>query len=156
MILDPACGGRMFYFDKNDDRVLFCDIRNFETELVDNRFFAVKPDLRIDFTDMPFGDEQFNMVVFDPPHLLSKNELDEETGFMKIKYGSLKINNWKETLKKGFAECFRVLRVGGVLIFKWSEIDIKVKEVLKLTSQRPLLGQRNGKRGVWIVFIKEE
>ncbi len=113
MILDPACGGRMFYFDKNDDRVLFCDIRNFETELVDNRFFAVKPDLRIDFTDMPFGDEQFNMVVFDPPHLLSKNELDEETGFMKIKYGSLKINNWKETLKKGFAECFRVLRVGG-------------------------------------------
>ena len=26
-ILDVACGGKMFYFDKNDPRVLFCDKR---------------------------------------------------------------------------------------------------------------------------------
>ena len=26
-ILDPCCGGRMMYFDKEDQRVLFGDIR---------------------------------------------------------------------------------------------------------------------------------
>lgn len=27
-VLDPACGGRMFWFDKSDDRVLFGDVRD--------------------------------------------------------------------------------------------------------------------------------
>ncbi len=26
-VVDVACGGRMFYFDKNDPSVLFCDNR---------------------------------------------------------------------------------------------------------------------------------
>ena len=30
-ILDACCGGKMFYFDKNDPRVLFQDIRKEET-----------------------------------------------------------------------------------------------------------------------------
>ena len=29
-ILDPCCGGRMMYFDKEDQRVLFGDIRQEE------------------------------------------------------------------------------------------------------------------------------
>lgn len=36
-ILDACCGGKMFYFDKHDDRVLFQDIRNIETTLCDGR-----------------------------------------------------------------------------------------------------------------------
>ena len=27
-VLDPACGGRMFWFDKSDSRVLFGDVRD--------------------------------------------------------------------------------------------------------------------------------
>ena len=69
-ILDACCGGKMFYFDKNDDRVLFQDIRNIETTLCDGRHFEVKPDIQADFTNMPYPDESFTMVVFDPPHLL--------------------------------------------------------------------------------------
>lgn len=30
-ILDACCGGKMFYFNKEDDRVLFQDIRDFNT-----------------------------------------------------------------------------------------------------------------------------
>lgn len=30
-ILDACCGGKMFYFDKNDPRVLFQDIREVKT-----------------------------------------------------------------------------------------------------------------------------
>ena len=69
-ILDACCGGRMFYFDKHDSRVLFQDIRDVETTLCDGRHFEVKPDIQADFTDMPYPDNSFSMVVFDPPHLL--------------------------------------------------------------------------------------
>lgn len=44
-ILDACCGGKMFYFDKHDNRVLFQDIREVETTLCDGRHFEVKPDL---------------------------------------------------------------------------------------------------------------
>lgn len=32
-ILDACCGGKMFYFDKHDPRVLFQDIRDVETTI---------------------------------------------------------------------------------------------------------------------------
>lgn len=152
-ILDPCCAGRMFYFDKQDSRVLFCDIRNFEIEFCDNRHYEVKPDLQIDFTNTPFRDNYFNLVIFDPPHLLCKQV--NPTAYLKIKYGTLHPETWQETIRKGFSECFRVLKPGGVLIFKWSEVDIKTSEILKLTPYKALIGQRNGKRGIWITFIKD-
>lgn len=116
-ILDVCCGGKMFYFDKNDPRVLFQDIREVETTLCDGRHFEVRPDMVCDFTSMPHPDNTFSMVVFDPPHLKysgSKKELD---GWQMMKYGALQ-GDWRDMLSKGFAECFRVLRPGGFLIFK--------------------------------------
>lgn len=68
-ILDACCGGKMFYFDKSDGRVLFQDIRKIKTTLCDGRIFEVNPDVQCDFTNMPYEDETFSMVVFDPPHL---------------------------------------------------------------------------------------
>lgn len=38
-ILDACCGGKMFYFDKNDSRVLFQDIRDVETTLCDGNTY---------------------------------------------------------------------------------------------------------------------
>ena len=59
---------------------------------------------------------------------------------------------------KLFAECFRVLATGGVLIFKWNETQIKVSEILKLTDQKPVFGHISGKRANthWITFMKLE
>lgn len=56
------------------------------------------------------------MVLFDCPE-------KKPTGFQQIKYGTLRAD-CKDTLAKGFAECFRVLRPGGFLIFKWNEHDV--------------------------------
>ena len=53
----------MFYFDKHDSRVLFQDIRDVETTLCDGRHFEVKPDIQADFTNMPYPDGSFSMVV---------------------------------------------------------------------------------------------
>lgn len=168
MILDPACGGKMFYFDKNDTRVLFADIRKLETELCDGRKFEVSPDIQMDFTRMPFDDDRFQLVIFDPPHLTRNTPAskfnvmygtlassDQPTGYQHIKYGALS-PKWHQMLGQGFKECFRVLKPGGVLIFKWNETDIKVSEILKLTPEKPIFGNRSGKtsRTHWLVFIK--
>lgn len=153
-ILDVACGGKMFYFDKSDNRVLFCDIRTLTTTLCDGRKFEIKPDIVADFTDLPFADNYFKLVVFDPPHLL-RNIGSKINGWQHIKYGALQ-GDWKNKLRNGFSECFRVLESGGVLIFKWNETDVKVSEILKLTDQKPVFGHKSGKRSNthWICFIK--
>ena len=154
-ILDACCGGKMFYFDKNDDRVLFQDIRNLETTLCDGRHLEVHPDVQADFTDMPYPDGIFSMVVFDPPHLKYSGSTKELKGWQMIKYGHLE-RGWRDILTKGFVECFRVLKPGGFLIFKWNETDIKVSELLKLTQEKPIFGHISGKRANthWICFMK--
>jgi len=155
MILDACCGGKMFYFDKEDNRVLFQDIREVETTLCDGRHFEVKPDIVADFTDMPYPDNTFKMVVFDPPHLKYTGNKKELNGWQMIKYGKLD-SNWRDMLTKGFSECFRVLEPNGFLIFKWNETDIKVSEILKLTTYKPIFGHISGKRANthWICFMK--
>jgi hypothetical protein len=64
--------------------------------------------------------------------------------------------DWREMLRRGFAECFRVLRPEGTLIFKWNEHEVPVSQILALTPERPLVGQRCGKTAKthWMVFMK--
>lgn len=69
-VLDACCGSKMFWFDKENEDVTYMDIREVETELSDGRMLEVKPDVVADFRDMPFEDETFHLVVFDPPHLV--------------------------------------------------------------------------------------
>ncbi len=154
-ILDVCCGGRMFYFDKSDPRVLFQDIRSEQMTLCDGRNFEVKPDIMGDFTSMQFADGSFSLVVFDPPHLM-RNANTPPTGWQMKKYGYLEQCNWQDTLRKGFKECFRVLKDGGFLIFKWNETDIPVSKILALTDHKPILGHRVGKlnKTHWILFTK--
>ncbi len=158
-ILDACCGGKMFYFDKNDKRVFFQDIRNEQVTLCDGRIFTVEPDLIGDFTSMEYPDNTFSMVVFDPPHLRWWGTDPEKTptGFQQKKYGTLRAD-WRNTMAKGFAECFRVLKPGGFLIFKWNEHDIKVSTILKLTDKKPIFGHKSGKRANthWLCFMKGE
>ena len=154
-ILDVCCGSRMFWFDKNDNRATFIDKRC-ETVRTDSRQgrreIVVNPDIIGDFTDLPFADESRALVVFDPPHLTRNGK----NSWMAKKYGRLE-GNWKEEIRKGFAECFRVLKNEGVLVFKWNELDVPVSQILELAApEKPLFGNRSGKasRGHWIVFMK--
>lgn len=60
-------------------------------------------------------------------------------------------------IKDGFAECFRVLKPNGTLIFKWNETQILTKDILALTDQKPVVGHISGKRANthWVCFLKE-
>jgi ubiquinone/menaquinone biosynthesis C-methylase UbiE len=151
-ILDMCCGSRMFWFDKQDPRAVFSDIRSENHTLCDGRALEIKPDVVADFRNLPFDDESFNLVVFDPPHL----ERCGPNGWQGKKYGILNKDTWREDLAGGFSEAFRVLKTNGVLVFKWNEIQIPVGKILELTEQKPTFGHRSGKRSDthWICFIK--
>jgi SAM-dependent methyltransferase len=157
-ILDACCGSRMFWFDKNDSRATFIDKRRERHVLPDisskggSRELIIDPDHIADFTDLPFADNTFALVVFDPPHI----KRNGATGWVGLKYGTLK-ENWKEMLSCGFSECFRVLRPDGVLIFKWCETETAVSQILALTPNKPLIGHKSGKRQHthWITFMKQ-
>ncbi|WP_299116970.1 class I SAM-dependent methyltransferase [uncultured Winogradskyella sp.] len=154
LILDACCGSKMFWFDKNNQDVLFIDKR-FETlsakDRDKTRIIEVKPDVVADFTDLPISDKTFYMVVFDPPHLKTLGK----TSWMAKKYGKLE-GNWKEMLAKGFDECMRVLKPNGTLIFKWNESEVKANEVLSLIPYKPLFGHTTGRQSktIWMAFMK--
>lgn len=153
MILDPCCGSKMFWFDKSNQRVIFGDVRRETHTLCDGRSLVIKPDIQMSYTALPFPAALFEMVVFDPPHL----ERVGASSWMAKKYGALP-KDWRDEIRDGFAECFRVLRPDGTLIFKWNEIQIPVSEVVALAGVAPLFGHRSGKnsRTHWLCFQKPQ
>jgi SAM-dependent methyltransferase len=150
-ILDATCGSRMMWFDKENPNAVFADNRSEQHVLCDGRSLNITPDLLMDFTSMPFDDETFSLVVFDPPHLknLGKNS------WMAKKYGVL-LPSWETDIRGGFDECMRVLKPNGVLIFKWNENQITVNRVIEVIGVRPLFGHPSGKnhQTIWMTFMK--
>ncbi len=156
-VLDACCGSRMFWFDRKDERAVFVDKRCETHTLPDisssggSRQLVIAPDIVADFTALPFPDNTFALVVFDPPHFTRNGS----GGWMAKKYGKLE-GDWRTELTKGFAECFRVLRPEGTLVFKWNENEVPVSQILALTPEKPLFGNRGGKnlQSHWVVFLK--
>ena len=144
----------MFHFNKENPHVLFADKRELEDVLTDRgklRKLEVKPDVLHDFTSMPYPDRTFKLVIFDPPHLTRIGD----NAYLFKKYGRLD-KNWQEQISKGFSECMRVLDDFGTLVFKWSEIQIPVSEILKLLPVTPIIGHKSGKANNthWMIFMK--
>ena len=159
-ILDVTCGSRSIWFNKHHPAAVYMDNRQvFDMCIWKSRdgrseyTLTVNPDIVADFTDIPFADESFSLVVFDPPHLKQAGE----TAWIVKKYGKLN-DGWPQMLKDGFEECMRVLRPNGVLIFKWSEIQIPAEKVWKAIGQKPLFGHHSGKQSktFWACFMKGE
>lgn len=147
-ILDACCGSKMFWFDKQNQDVIYMDNRQLSDTLCDGRKLEINPDLIADFRQMPFEDNSFHLVVFDPPHLLRVGE----KSWLNKKYGKLG-TNWKEDIKQGFKECMRVLKPNGTLIFKWNEEQVKLSEILSVIDYKPLFVNKRSKTH-WLVFIK--
>lgn len=152
-ILDVCCGGRMFWFNKKHPDTLYLDQRIMPpTKFSNGATLEVKPDVVMDFRKLDLPDNTFSLVVFDPPHLVNAGK----TSYLAKKYGYLQKETWKDDLRAGFVECFRVLKPSGVLVFKWTEMHVPIKDILALTPVPPLFGNRSGKvsKTHWIVFMK--
>ena len=150
-VLDPCCGSRMMWFDRQHPDAVFGDKRSEQHVLCDGRTLRIEPDALMDFTALPYPDGTFKLVAFDPPHLRHAGP----KSWLRAKYGVLG-DNWREDLRRGFAECFRVLSSDGVLVFKWNETQVKLAEIMALTPHQPLFGNTSGKKAGthWMVFMK--
>lgn len=147
------------WFDREHPDVVFGDRRNETLTVTDRshgkadgtRELRIEPDVLFDFRALPHPDGAFKLVAFDPPHLVRAGP----NSWLAAKYGKLS-EDWRDDLRQGFAECFRVLDADGVLIFKWNETQVKVSEVLALTPRKPLFGHLTGRKGLthWLVFMK--
>ena len=147
-ILDACCGSRMFWFDKDNPLVDFQDIREEICKLTDGQLCIVKPNIVGDFTKMDMPDKSYKLVVWDPPHLVWAGK----TSNLCKKFG--KMDDWRNDLRKGFQECMRVLDDYGVLVFKWSDVQLKVKTVIKAIGQVPLFGHKTSRHCIWMVYMK--
>lgn len=149
----------MWWFDKSNPSAIYGDCRSETLTVTDRshgkedgqRTLRIAPDVMIDFRAMPFPSDTFYLVAFDPPHLIRAGA----KSWLAAKYGKLGAD-WREDLRAGFSECFRVLRPNGTLIFKWNETQVKIKEILELSPVAPLFGNTSGRKtGThWIAFIK--
>lgn len=157
LILDATCGMRGIWFQKSEPHTLFCDRRvvHYESSYglkKAHRTIDVNPDIEIDFTKMPFADGTFNLVVFDPPHLIGKDKswLKRMYGFYESKDEALL------SVSKGIKECMRVLKPNGILIFKWNELDVSTREIIDACGYQPLFGHRSGKKANthWLCFMR--
>lgn len=153
-ILDMTAGSRMFWWDKHNPLVAFIDKRNEVYTFMDRgkeRTIEIKPDVVADWTHgLPFENESFNLVVFDPPHLLRAGK----SSWLAKKYGVLD-DSWKTDINKGFHEAMRVLKPYGTIMFKWNDEQIKLSEVLKCIDYKPLFGDKRSKTH-WLFFMKTE
>lgn len=141
----------MMWFDKNNPHTLYIDNRRENHILCDGRDLKIQPDMQVDFTDLPFDDNTFKLVAFDPPHLVNAGD----KSWLKKKYGSLP-PDWQQYIKSGINECLRVVDDYGTVVFKWNEDQIKVSEILKVIDHKPLFGHTTGRHGKthWMVFMK--
>lgn len=149
-IIDVCCGSRMFWFDKQNPEAIFMDNRTVEQTLCDGRKLEIRPDVVGDFRHIPYQDNTFYLVVFDPPHLIRAGK----KSWLAAKYGKLG-PDWRDDLKAGFEECMRVLKPCGTLVFKWNETQVKLSEILHIFGLHPLFGHRLGKTH-FLVFMKLE
>lgn len=150
-ILDVCCGSKMFWYDKEESHTTYMDIRGEVLTYTDRdvvREVKINPDLVADFRDIPFADDSFDLVVFDPPHLIHVGD----NSWLAKKYGKLDKNTWPQDLKLGFDECMRVLKPNGTMLFKWNENQIKIKDVFVVFEQQPILGDKRSKTR-WSVFV---
>lgn len=151
-ILDVCCGSKMFWYDKHEPHTTYMDIRKAVYTAMDRgneRKIEIDPDIQSDWKHIPFADETFDLVVFDPPHLVRAGK----TSWLAKKYGTIDLMGWPNEFHRAFQEIMRVMKPTGVIVFKWNEDQIPIKEVFKAFGKQPILGDMRSKTK-WSVFIK--
>lgn len=162
-ILDATCGAKNMWFNPNHPLVTYMDKRegkfiSWIKRAADRRIVNINPDIVADWTKhIPFEDGEFDIVLFDPPHVVRNKECNIHSD---NQYGILLKDTWKQDLNKGINELFRVLKPYGVFIFKWGQFSVSIDDVIKLFPYPPIFGNKtmgqsvNDKDTIWLVFLK--
>ena len=133
-ILDATAGFREIWFNKKHPNTVYLDQKA-----------ECEPTEIGDFRNLnQFSDESFRLIIFDPPHIVQKSCYNGAA--LIRKYGVLEAETWQSDFKKAFSEFYRVLKPYGILLFKWTNLQVSSPEVLKLTDWHPLLYQVTSKK----------
>ena len=170
-ILDATAGRRSMWYNKDNPNTIYMD-KETDEDLFKRYSESLqcrnRPGINItkhktatvhaNFKEIPYPNNSFNLIVFDPPHVITK----KMSGSIQKCFGVLNPETWQSELKKGLEECMRVLKPKGVLLFKWNTFSKRVKELYPLFPSDPLFSQtttgnnqkRNKSKTVWFCFMK--
>ena len=157
-ILDATTGGKHIWHPDSErcDRAVFADRRRIEG-LEHQPSWSCDPSVVCDTRRLPFKDETFNLIAFDPPHRVTDDGMERLSGVIEQKYGALCAETWQSDLRASFEELWRVLHPGGTLTFKWADVHKNHAEVIDALGRTPLYGVTTEKeRAVtkWWTFQK--
>jgi len=161
MILDATSDLREMWFQKTDPGTIYMDrfkgIRQTRGLGWEAEFKEVKVDVLADNRFIPFRDNTFDLAIYDPPHRITRVRFSDfkEGGIYEKKYGTLEPDFWDVDMSRAARECFRVLKPGGFLIFKWSEHDRSLQACLPLFEHLPLFGSWTQSKTWFLVFRKD-
>lgn len=130
-ILDLSAGKRAVWFNRIHPDTIYVDIRP-----------EVSPTLIADTRMLPFPDDTFNLIVFDPPHVVhGKNSA------MAQAYGAFPAEEIRDTVTRSSIEAFRVSTPSALMAFKWNTHDVKLQRILDLMEGwEPLFGHLTATR----------
>jgi SAM-dependent methyltransferase len=97
-------------------------------------------DYTADFRHMPFDDDSFDVIIFDPPHLPAAVASPGSSGLQRLQYGLTEHGDYRQgddiadVFVPFLAEAYRVLRRDGVVLakiadfvhnhrYQWSHVD---------------------------------
>lgn len=152
-ILDACCGGRFWWWDKQHPLAVYVDNRVAPPgSRADRPNWSVEPDIVADFRELPFDDQAFQLVLFDPPHIAR----EQPSGNIANQFGALTRSTEQDDLRRGLTECWRVLAPGGTLVLKWAGALERVRPHFPTD---PIVGTRTLRRGSglgtrWFIFYK--
>ena len=119
-ILDATAGLKGIWYQKDHPFVTFMDHRYINgskqktsNNIKNRRVIRIKPDVVAEWKDTPFPDNYFDMVVFDPPHMIRNKKCDH---IFVEKYGMLHLSNYKQVkyyfnkiIERSFSPFFIIL-----------------------------------------------
>ena len=172
MILDATAGNRTMWHHKKSPHIIYSDRE---------KGLKIKPTIFADNRKLPFKDETFTIIFFDPPHDIGADDSDIlGMGKLRLKeakatekrlhtyyglYHVKTIPQMIELIYRSQKEFWRVLQNGGLLWLKWNEIAMKLDRILaifadwRILLKLPIQSQTHTlgtKQTYWVCLMKEK
>jgi len=165
LILDATSSFRRMWLDKENPWTVFMDLRSntkihedWKANMIqkhrDTNIGFAKLTVQADFSHLPFKDNTFPHINFDPPQLIHLGK----TSIYYKQFGCLEADTWRQVLGQAAKELCRVLAIGGTMNVKWADRDIPDEDILKLFPLKHLYGQvgahGTSSKTSWFTFMK--